>query len=44
LLVGLIPLIGSIWLLVELGFLDGAPRPDKFGGSPEALGAAAVTA
>jgi uncharacterized membrane protein YhaH (DUF805 family) len=44
LLVGLIPLIGAIWLLVELGFLDGTPGPNKFGDSPKGLGAAPLAA
>ena len=30
-LVGFIPLIGGLWLLVELGFLEGAPGPNRFG-------------
>jgi uncharacterized membrane protein YhaH (DUF805 family) len=30
-LIGLIPLIGAIWLLVELGFLKGTPGPNRFG-------------
>lgn len=30
-LIGLIPIIGSIWLLVELGFLKGTPGPNRFG-------------
>jgi uncharacterized membrane protein YhaH (DUF805 family) len=32
-LIGLIPVIGSIWLLIELGFLKGTPGPNRF--SPE---------
>ena len=38
LLVGLIPLIGGIWLLIDLGFLDGTPGPNKYGPSPKGLG------
>ncbi len=30
-LIGLIPLIGGIWLLIELGFLKGTPGPNRFG-------------
>src|SRR5262245_20024080 len=30
-LIGLIPIIGAIWLLVELGFLAGTPGPNGFG-------------
>jgi uncharacterized membrane protein YhaH (DUF805 family) len=31
LLIGLIPLIGAIWLLIELGFLRGTPGENRFG-------------
>ncbi|MBS0296767.1 MAG: DUF805 domain-containing protein [Proteobacteria bacterium] len=34
-LIAFIPIIGGIWLLIELGFLDGAPRPNKYGPSPK---------
>jgi uncharacterized membrane protein YhaH (DUF805 family) len=37
-LIGLIPLIGAIWLLVELGFLDGTQGPNRFGSSPKGIG------
>lgn len=30
-LIVLIPIIGWIWLLIELGFLRGDPRPNKYG-------------
>jgi uncharacterized membrane protein YhaH (DUF805 family) len=30
-LIGLIPIIGAIWLLIELGFLSGTPGPNRFG-------------
>ena len=30
-LIGLIPIIGGIWLLIELGFLKGTPGPNRFG-------------
>jgi uncharacterized membrane protein YhaH (DUF805 family) len=30
-LIGLIPIIGSIWLLIELGFLRGTDGPNRFG-------------
>jgi len=33
--IALIPIIGGIWLLIELGFLDGEPRPNKYGPSPK---------
>jgi len=32
-----IPLIGGIWTLVECGFLDGTPGPNKYGPSPKGL-------
>lgn len=34
LLISLIPVVGSIWLLVELGFLRGTVGPNKFGPDP----------
>jgi len=30
-LIGLIPIIGSLWLLIELGFLKGTEGPNRFG-------------
>jgi len=33
-LIALIPIIGSIWLLIELGFLAGTPGPNRFGLPP----------
>jgi uncharacterized membrane protein YhaH (DUF805 family) len=41
-LIGLIPLIGAIWLLVELGFLDGTQGPNRFGPSPKGIGGEAT--
>ena len=35
-----IPVIGWVWGLIELGFLDGAPGSNKYGESPKATGAA----
>ncbi len=37
-LIGLIPIIGWIWLLVELGFMDGTQGPNRFGPSPKGIG------
>ena len=34
LLIVLIPLLGPLWLLVELGFLRGTPGPNRFGPDP----------
>jgi uncharacterized membrane protein YhaH (DUF805 family) len=34
----LIPIIGVLWLLIELLFLDGTPGPNRFGPSPKGLG------
>jgi uncharacterized membrane protein YhaH (DUF805 family) len=34
----LIPLIGAIWLLIDLGFLDGTQGPNKYGPSPKGIG------
>lgn len=42
LLIGLIPIVGSIWLLIELGFLRGSQGSNRFG--PDPLGGAAGTA
>lgn len=33
-LVALIPVIGSIWLLIELGFLEGSKSENRFGSAP----------
>jgi uncharacterized membrane protein YhaH (DUF805 family) len=30
-LLNLIPIIGPIWLFIELGFLPGTPGPNRFG-------------
>lgn len=30
-LIGFVPIIGAIWLLIELGFLAGTPGPNRFG-------------
>jgi uncharacterized membrane protein YhaH (DUF805 family) len=30
-LIGIIPILGAIWLLVELGFLKGTEGPNRFG-------------
>lgn len=30
-LIGLVPFIGALWLLIELGFLKGTPGPNQFG-------------
>jgi uncharacterized membrane protein YhaH (DUF805 family) len=40
--IGLIPLIGAIWLFVELGILDGTQGPNRFGPSPKGIGEPAV--
>jgi uncharacterized membrane protein YhaH (DUF805 family) len=36
-LLNLIPLIGPLWLLVELGFLHGSDGPNRFGPDPLAV-------
>jgi len=33
--IGFIPLLGGLWELIELGFLDGSPRENRFGRSPK---------
>jgi uncharacterized membrane protein YhaH (DUF805 family) len=30
-LIGLIPIIGALWLLIELGFLKGTEGPNRYG-------------
>lgn len=41
-LIILIPLIGAIWILIELGFLDGTQGPNKYGPSPKGIGDASA--
>jgi uncharacterized membrane protein YhaH (DUF805 family) len=38
LFIALIPIIGGLWLMIELLFLDGTPGPNRFGPSPKGLG------
>ena len=33
-LIGLVPLIGGIWLIVELGILEGTRGPNRYGPDP----------
>lgn len=33
-LIGLIPVIGGLWLLIELGFLKGTAGPNQYGPDP----------
>jgi uncharacterized membrane protein YhaH (DUF805 family) len=40
---GLIPLV-NLWVLVEVGFLDGTQGPNKYGPSPKGIGGEAVPA
>lgn len=40
--IGLIPLIGAIWLFIELGILDGTQGPNRFGPSPKGIGGPVV--
>ena len=35
--ISFIPIVGAIWALIECGFLDGTPGPNKFGPSPKGL-------
>jgi uncharacterized membrane protein YhaH (DUF805 family) len=43
-LILLIPIVGPLWALVELGFLDGTPGENKYGPSPKGITSAAPTA
>jgi uncharacterized membrane protein YhaH (DUF805 family) len=36
-LVGLIPIVGFFWILIELGFLDGTHGSNRFGASPKSM-------
>jgi uncharacterized membrane protein YhaH (DUF805 family) len=36
-LINFIPLIGALWTLIECGFLDGTPGPNKYGPSPKGI-------
>jgi uncharacterized membrane protein YhaH (DUF805 family) len=42
--INFIPLVGAVWTLVECGFLDGTPGPNRFGPSPKGITAPATTA
>jgi uncharacterized membrane protein YhaH (DUF805 family) len=33
-LIALIPILGTIWQIIELGFLRGVPGPNKYGPDP----------
>jgi uncharacterized membrane protein YhaH (DUF805 family) len=35
LLAGLVPIIGGLWLLIEMGFLKGTDGPNRYGESPD---------
>lgn len=37
-LIGLVPLIGQLWALIEMGFLPGTPGPNEYGPDPLAVG------
>lgn len=37
-------IIGALWPLIELGFMDGTPGPNKYGPSPKGFGDPALTA
>ena len=37
-------IVGALWPLIELGFLDGTQGPNKFGPSPKGIGAPAAAA
>jgi uncharacterized membrane protein YhaH (DUF805 family) len=41
LLLSLIPILGWIWLLIDIGFIDGTPGPNRFGPSPKGMDEAA---
>ncbi len=39
-LITLVPVIGWAWQLIECGFLDGTPGPNRYGPSPKDIGVA----
>ena len=41
-LICLVPFLGWLWALIDLGFIDGTPGPNQFGPSPKALTTAPV--
>ncbi|MFN8475057.1 MAG: DUF805 domain-containing protein [Anaerolineae bacterium] len=43
-LIGLVPIIGSLWVLIECGFLAGTPGPNKFGPAPDTMPTAVAAA
>jgi len=43
-LINLIPFIGALWALVECGFMDGTPGPNKYGPSPKGIQGPAAAA
>jgi len=40
-LINLVPVIGWVWQVIECGFFDGSPGPNRFGPSPKMLERAA---
>lgn len=36
-LIMFIPGVGALWALIDLGFIDGTPGPNRFGPSPKAV-------
>lgn len=43
LLLAIIPILGWLWLFIDLGILDGTPGPNKYGPSPKGVGGPAET-
>ena len=42
-LIAFVPLIGGIWLLIELGFVDGTQGSNQYGPSPKGVGGNSVS-
>jgi uncharacterized membrane protein YhaH (DUF805 family) len=42
-LISWVPLVGWLWALVDLGFIDGTPGPNQYGPSPKAAMYAAAS-
>ncbi|HEV2365653.1 MAG TPA: DUF805 domain-containing protein [Caulobacteraceae bacterium] len=39
-----IPILGWLWALIDLGFIDGTPGPNQYGPSPKGIAAPAAAA
>jgi uncharacterized membrane protein YhaH (DUF805 family) len=42
-LIGFVPVVGPLWVLIDLGLIDGTPGPNAYGPSPKGLGQQVTT-